>query len=448
MSKKLRLVSLNTTLNRIQINPSFIKNSTLKNPQILWIQFGISSMEANVVISNKVAFDEIVISSNILAGLKIPTFLTYEYRFMGNKIILGPYIGILLKPGEQLKQNVVYLQSYLYRYEEIGGAILAFSEEGIDKKSLEIFGYVYHPEEKNWIPGTFGYPASIFKKSGLRRSLRNHLHTFMGDTIFNSYIFDKWELYAWLLNAGDIKSILPETRLYTDESDLEYFIKHYPSFYIKPIHGSRGRNVYRLQATKSEKNFSYRLRTLQYSHVYETLDDLKVVLQEKFQKRKYIFQQTVEHLCVSKQSIDFRLMLVKDGKGIWRDVGLIGKIGEREKITNNISTGGMAMDAKQLFCERLNKSEKEADSLCKKLIMWGKRIGECLNETGILCGNLGIDLSVDKEERVWLIEVNNFDPNHTIAIDAGDRSCFYRARHYNLLYAKKLAGFKEEERGD
>ena len=42
---------------------------------------------------------------------------------------------------------------------------------------------------------------------------------------------------------------------------------------------------------------------------------------------------------------------------------------------------------------------------------------------------------------IWIIEVNNKDPNHTILLDAKDRQQLYSIKRANMLYAKRLAGF-------
>jgi len=68
-------------------------------------------------------------------------------------------------------------------------------------------------------------------------------------------------------------------------------------------------------------------------------------------------------------------------------------------------------------------------------------VGECLDKSGRFYGNLGVDLALDTDGHIWIIEVNNRNPNHTIAIDAKNRPLFYKARLDSMLYAKFLAGF-------
>jgi hypothetical protein len=62
---------------------------------------------------------------------------------------------------------------------------------------------------------------------------------------------------------------------------------------------------------------------------------------------------------------------------------------------------------------------------------------------GIHCGNLGLDLAIDTRNKLWILEINNQNPDHYIALLAGYENIFLQARLTNMLYCKYLAGFGE-----
>jgi len=163
----------------------------------------------------------------------IPLFATYEIRISGHEIVIGPYIGILVhKKEETLDRNISVYSNYLYDYQSIGGVILAFSVEGIQMKSEQLSGFVFNPQTGTWVKGVYPYPAAVFKRVGIKKSMRNHMHKVIGDAIFNEYILDKWETYDWLRNFPEIKPHLPDSKVYCNTDDLKVYLNLYDKVYL------------------------------------------------------------------------------------------------------------------------------------------------------------------------------------------------------------------------
>jgi hypothetical protein len=62
-----------------------------------------------------------------------------------------------------------------------------------------------------------------------------------------------------------------------------------------------------------------------------------------------------------------------------------------------------------------------------------------VEEHGYHCGNIGFDIGIDKTGKIWIIEMNNQNPDHYIAVKAKKKGLYYKAKLKNILYAKKLA---------
>lgn len=60
---------------------------------------------------------------------------------------------------------------------------------------------------------------------------------------------------------------------------------------------------------------------------------------------------------------------------------------------------------------------------------------------GVSYGDLALDLGIEKNGKVWLIEINSHGDIST-AKDAGNPKLYNDIIQANLLYVKKLAGFK------
>jgi len=164
-------------------------------------------------------------------------------------------------------------------------------------------------------------------------------------------------------------------------------------------------------------------------------------LKRNISKSRFIIQKALDLIATDEKTIDFRALIVKDHYGEWRDIGIIARHGVKGSITSNISTGGSAELAQITLKNILKLTDEEVSKFRKRMSTIAINAARGLEESGISCGNLGVDLGVDLNGDVWIVEINNRDPNHTIALDAKDRQMFFKVRLQNMLYAKKLAGF-------
>ena len=287
----------------------------------------------------------------------------------------------------------------------------------------------------------YPYPAALFKRTGLNRRLRNHMHKIIGNAIFNEYVLDKRETYDWLSAFIDIKPHIPETKVYNHVGDLRKYLNLFSRVYIKPIVGSQGVGIVEISKENEgflvsfvEDNYIKKIKFQNESALCKYLDGLLT-------KGKVIIQRGVELVHTEGRKNDFRLLILKNNKGIWEDYGMIVRHGVKGSIISNISGGGVAEKGDSFLRNSLNLNEDNAYQLRKQISNLAIKVGEAIDLCGVNCGNLGIDMGIDDKGHIWIIEVNNKDPNHTIALDANEKNMFYSIKKANMLYAKRLAGF-------
>jgi hypothetical protein len=426
----------------LKVHPGTANAIGFRIKKLAYVRFGIKCCEVKIETSKEIGPQEILLSYEVIEELKLPTSLMYEAKVYKNEIILGPFIGLLAeRTDEALQETVDNLKSYIYGYENIGGAVVAFSIEGIDMSKLTIKGYIYNPQKDTWEKGVFNYPASIFKKVNLSRTIRNHFQSMLGSTVFNNYVFNKWQAYQWLENFETIKKYLPHTVLYSKIGDVKELLKVYGSIYIKPIYGSQGKGIVKIEKKEDVFLASYSIDGEKKDEIFFSQRELNKFIKEYLIKEKYIIQRALELISSNDSSIDFRLMLLKGQFDKWKEIGIIGRHGVSGSITSNVSTGGSAEIGEVTLETMLKLFPEEACILSRKMKDIALEVAKGLEESGIICGNLGIDMAIDRSGDIWIIEINNLDPNHTIAIDAKDKQMFYQARLMNMLFAKRLAGF-------
>lgn len=443
MSLKYKIIANLSESGTIAFNSETLKRLGLDSKRLIYVRFGIKAFETKVKSSDGLSTNEILLSNDIIKDLIIPLFGSYEILLKGNEIIIGPYIGMLTaKSEDELKKSVNYLTSYVYSYDEIGGAILFFTSDGVDMKSQLIHGFVFDPKSKKWIEGTYSYPAAIFKRIWVKKELTNHFRSLLGDRIFNNYYFDKWETYDWLSRFDAVKEYLPVTRLYKTPYELKMFLDEHDSIYIKPISGSEGKGVMKLEK-KNDLYFLYYTENYQKQEkCFRAYDDLNLFLNSNIKENRYVLQKSLKLINIEESMIDFRLMLLKDQNGEWQDIGMIARVGIKGSIVSNLSAGASLANAEATLKDVLKLSEVEVIRLRKKMTDISLAAAEALENCGIHCGNLGFDITMDTNDHIWILEINNLNPNHIIAKTAGEKKMFYRARLLNMLYAKGLSGFK------
>lgn len=120
---------------------------------------------------------------------------------------------------------------------------------------------------------------------------------------------------------------------------------------------------------------------------------------------------------------------------------MIGRLGAQGSVVSNISSGGDAFTAGEILRMALPAATGQIDRLLVRMNDLALQVCNKLDQLGVHCGTLGLDIAVDHHGTLWLIEINNRDPDPGIALDIHDPGLYRALKTGPLLYAKYLAGF-------
>ncbi|MGG1675531.1 YheC/YheD family protein [Neobacillus sp. NRS-1170] len=446
MKTKFNIIPDLNALNCITMHPNMAKQNNISARKRWFLRFGIQSLEIKLRTSSFLEENELKISVEVIENLRIPLNCRYEIRREINEIILGPYIGILTASKKSsLDETVQYLSNYLYDYNHIGGAALAFSLEGINPIEKTIEGYLYNPEMKKWEPGVYAYPASVFKIIYLNKDWRNHFQTVYGSRFFNSYVFNKWEMYKWLSESSEIIPYLPKTMIYNHAEDIDYLLGMYNEIFVKPVHGSMGDRIFKVSKNGiNGLKLEYHQNGVPYEKQFSSIQELDSYFKDQFKKKTIILQQALDLISYEGKKIDFRIVMVKNQSGVWEDMCMVAKYGQQGSIVTNILAGGTAEIGEITIQKIFGLSDEEVYRFRKEINRIILNAADRIEECGVHCGNLGVDIAIDTSKNVWIIEMNNLNPSPLFALDINDRPLFYQIKRLNMLYAKRLAGFPED----
>lgn len=440
------IIKIKPTANKYSnliIHPNLAQTLQIKKKKNAILCFGNKKQTVHIKISNETAEGNILISQKMMNELCLPIYPTYEMIKKGNELIIGPCIGLLLC-DEDKKITASFLSKmliYSKKYAEINGAVIVFSLNKVDTINFTVEGYCYNPVKNEFQKGVFPYPTAIYRTIGLSDKWKRYFLFAIGDKVFNNYYFSKWEMYEWFSNDEEFKKHIPYTSLYKAQEDFFDAIKQFIKVFIKPISGLRGRGIVKASLINNAFLFEYRENGVNYKDTLQNTDEAREFIHKHFFGGKYLIQQPIDLIKYNNSVIDFRCTMQKNQFLKWECKAIIGRCGEKDSVVSNISSGGRAFIGTEIFENVLLLSEKEAIALGNKIALFATKICNALDEFGIHCGTLGLDVGLDTDGKLWLIEINNRDPDPSIAMDIGDRELYYSLKAGPLFYAKGLCGF-------
>ena len=394
-------------------------------------------------VDNDMAEEIIGMPIGIKKELRIPDELTYDIIIDQDHIHIGPVIGILVSRKKITKTLLERYQDYLWNYQRIKGLIYIFSIKNIDLKEKIIKGYYYYPNSdtlnekiSEWKEGIFPYPAVVYRRvKNVKDSKYDNLWIQVNRKVFNSFSLNKWEVWRLLSKNEQMGRYLPLTILFRSYLDLLNLLDRLDSLYLKPISGSLGSGIVQIQKINEEiiVHFSGDKRIIKKNKLKNFLNYLT-------RKKTYIVQHDVG-LTKENKKIDFRVIMQKNTLQKWVCNGIIARHGLDGGITTNdissINLGSKSIKSIfQLSDEETKAKEKEIISICSEaselLDIYYRRIGD-----------LGFDISIDSNQKVWIIEINLFQSHRIASYVYDDPDMYKRVVSTPLEYAKSIAGFQK-----
>ncbi|MBS8262931.1 YheC/YheD family protein [Mesobacillus boroniphilus] len=312
----------------------------------------------------------------------------------------GPDFGKVHSFCEELHQGI----------SELGGSFYVFSLKGFSDDGVE--GFSYDDNEDGWRKGLFPFPAVIYNRVSSRRTeiskgfagFLNKLDA-LGIKIFNHRFLSKWEIHESLLKEEHLHSFIPETHLYSG-TQLETMLEKHDELYIKPVHGSQGRNI--IQVAKNDGTIhasisSMPARDLQeFKHVSE----LARAINPMVGKRLCIIQQGIQLSEFNGRRMDFRVLCHKNAQQFWKVTSIVARVSAEQFFVSNIARGGEVMKPGHTLALIFGKEQARHQlALMKELAL---EIAEVISRNAEgLTAELGIDIGIDIKGNLWLIEANS-----------------------------------------
>jgi len=428
---------------------------SLHSEQKIRLSFGKSSCFVRLQ-STSHTFPYIRIKESIARELMLPDpFLEIccQYQFDKKTLKIGPLLAILssvhintedLSTEKPFGELTSYFQEFIQiAKEKHSAAYVVTINDCKQEKSLK--GWTL--QNGNWIHKEFPLPDVMYNRIASRKMERkeetkNKIKFFKENDVcfFNEQFLDKWSIHEGLKQDPELSSLLPDTAKFYNRDSLRFFLQKHGYIYLKPIHGSMGSGIIRI-----EKNGEY---CCQYTSMngfitnhFSTFNKLFQKLQPKLNKRQYIMQKGLHLMTINKEILDFRALVQKNHIGEWNIISIVARVSNEKNIVSNIARGGTIHP----LTEALNSLDipLPVDYTRRKIRQTALNVAKALeNYLPGEFAELGIDLALDTSGKLWLIEVNSKPSKTTASLSKNTTGNKYRRSVVKLMdYCFYRSGF-------
>lgn len=205
--------------------------------------------------------------------------------------------------------------------------------------------------------------------------------------------------YVRISRVPRLASCQPETNVYAPGLLQHYLEKHHTVF-VKPDGGVGGLGVVCLW--KDEEGVKALLQsTLRSFPNWQQADEW---LKRLCGRRRHVIQRGVDLLPLGGNPVDIRTIVQRNRRGIWAVTGMFAKVAAKGKRVTNVKSGGQVISVSS-YLARSGLSPLQRAQVVQKLIRLSVAISMAMARS-YRNTLYALDLGVDRQARVWLIEIN------------------------------------------
>ncbi|KAA6460491.1 YheC/YheD family protein [Bacillus thuringiensis] len=281
-----------------------------------------------------------------------------------------------------------------------GVTFFYFTLGKVNIKTEKIVGKVY--ENGKWMDQEFSFPDVIYNASVHVSNKNQQIFDYLYDRIpFTSYpIGNKLSVYNKIKKAKKFKQYLIPFYKLTDVNKLFDIMNRYEKAIIKPISGHQGKGIVCIEQHGMYYNITESKKAISVNR-----KQLISFVSNKIQEQDYIVQQFISCRMKSGHVYDFRLHVQRNGEGNWVITTIYPRIGPLGSIVSNMASGGYST-----YLDIFLKTEFDNDwyniqrCLEQFAINFSKHFNSLYKD--LFFDELGIDVGIDKNRKLWLFEVN------------------------------------------
>jgi Glutathione synthase/Ribosomal protein S6 modification enzyme (glutaminyl transferase) len=233
-----------------------------------------------------------------------------------------------------------------------------------------------------------------------------------------------------LLADPELRTYIPATEGF-DRRTVERMLEKYEMIYVKPVDGTFGRGVIRIE--KPGSSSVYRFQSGETRYEFPTFNELYRKLMAVKKPKPYLSQQGIHLLRYQERRFDLRVMVQKNPQSAWETTGMIGRVAHPRKIVTNYHAGGTPKPVETLMSAHLKPGQWP--SFEARLRRLGVTVAAALERKFPRLKEIGIDVAIDEDLQLWILEVNTL-PDPFLFKRLPDKSVFRKMYAYAVAYGR------------
>jgi glutathione synthase/RimK-type ligase-like ATP-grasp enzyme len=345
-------------------------------------------------------------------------------------------IGILFSPiklsriaiKREEKENTDF---YFQLAKEYAIDLLFYTPKDLLESTDTVEGYVYRHRNEQWSRQRIPLPRVNLIRTMLQNSA---VHDKIRELELQNVVFinktkgrNKDKINQYLNTMEVTSSYIPDSINFSFRNMLIY-LKRYGKVIIKPVNGSFGERIVKVEKREAFYYVHYIHRRRQHKRVFLSTRRLFLFFRRLYKRPSiYMLQQWIDFKQYEGSSLDIRTSVQKNENGQWALTGIVARVAKKDGIVTNVAQGGKVVRFADIY-RVLDEIAKE--QLYELSLLLGKQLEMYNPQTA----DLGLDIGIDEKGKLWFIEANYCDERYAYR-ESSDYDMWFESYRVPFSYA-------------
>ena len=398
------------------LDEAFVRKEKLPTEQPITLRFGAYKVDIKVSPVKSLKGMRLHASLANRLGIGHGATLCAAYDADARTLAIGPLIGVMMsrvhphEPEQPFGDMTAFCRELLDACRILGGYAYFFTSDGIRESVETLEGWSFNGK---WHRSLFPAPDVVYNRLTSRKyENKPSVQHFMkevksryGANVFNEKYLNKTEVFDALAEGSALRKYLPESHLFRNMATLKAMCAKYPVVFLKPITGSLGKGIVRI--TREPRQYTCHFAGVNgaVGRSYPNFAKMAEAISGRIKRNRYQIQQGLNLITVGGRPVDFRALVQKNEEGKWKVTSIVGRVAGMHHFVSNLARGGHPISAaKVLARSNLGSSSGLLAQLRKAAVLLAEGVERHIPGH---FGELGIDLAVDTDGKMWLLEINS-----------------------------------------
>lgn len=344
-------------------------------------------------------------------------------------------IGAITYRNGQRYAQINYFKKLAELAVERDVTFFVFGVGDVDLANKRIHGLIYAPQKQKWVRKWMPYPHIVYDHvryhpTAQFKQYRQLRESGLMRFSYNGYAH-KLIVIAHLQSFPELAPYMPTTEKVERFSDFATFVADGPTI-VKPINGTGGRDIYKVE--KSGERYTIEGKGMARDTISRT--ELRRWLERLQQQERYMMQRWMP-IRYNGRTCDTRVLIQKNGEGLWSYTGMGTRIGRAHNIAANLAKGASAIRTEH-FIERY--LHRDPTPIVAEIERVSLMIAQRLEERFGNFVEFGLDIGILPDGSFQLIEANS-KPDRKIFLRTNQpeqaKQAIQKPLEYHLHLCKK-----------